>query len=124
HAHHVVLQQHLAAIPKLLCIERHELDVADLNVVLTSEARQRHDVGLRQVLDGHGVDLDRSETQAAAHLDRGKHFVQIVTPRDALKALAVQSVKVNVEAAQTGRIQRFGLIGQQHSVSGEGQVFD
>src|SRR5579863_2828001 len=64
HLDHIVGQQDPAAIPQPLGVERHELDVANLDATLAPEARQRHDVRLDQLLDGHCVDLeDRKSTR-------------------------------------------------------------
>ena len=59
-----------------------------------------------------------------ARLDTRQHFVQIVTPRDAQKALAVERIQMDVDAAQAGVIQRRASSGQQDAVGGQRQVAD
>src|SRR5262249_8777774 len=82
HGNDLIGQQHLGAVPKLLRIERHELDVADFESVFACESGERHNIGLHQVLDRHGIDLDRSESQTLRRLDALQHAIQIIAPGD------------------------------------------
>ena len=90
--------------------------------VLAPETRQRHHVRLHQVLDRDRVDLDRSEAQPLRGLQAIQHFIQIVAARNAEKALAVQSVQMDVQPPQPGIVQSLGMPRQQNAVGGERQI--
>ena len=109
--------------PQVLRVERHELDVAHLEAALArAKTRERHDVGLHQVLHSHRIQLDGPETQAARRFNACQHTVQLVAPGDLAETRTVERIQVDVDAAQPGPRKRSRLFGQQHAVSGQRQV--
>src|SRR5579863_9151436 len=124
HLDHVVGQQNPAAVPQPLRIQRHELDIADLDAALAPETGQRHDVRFDQILHGDCVDLDRAVPHPLAGLDAGQDAVEIVAARDLLEALPVERVQMHVDAPQAGIVEFPSLLGEQHAVGGQRQIFD
>ncbi len=86
----------------MLRIERHELDVADLEAVFARVARQGNDVRLHQILHRHGVELDLLIPEPLAGVEPGQHLGEIVAAGDGLKTCAIEGVEVDVDAPQPG----------------------
>ena len=62
------------------------------------------------------------ESDAHGGIDSGQHARQIVAAGDLFEAFAVERVEMDVEAAQTGVVERLRLLFEQHGVGGERDV--
>ena len=92
-------------------IQRHEFDVADLDIALAAEARQRDDVRFHQVLHRDGIDLDGAVAQAPAKLDAFQNLVEIVAPGDVPEAFPIERIQVHVDASKSGVVEFLGVLG-------------
>jgi hypothetical protein len=100
----------------MLRVERHELDEAHFESVLTAEARQRNEIRLHQILHRNRIQLDGAKTQAFGYGDTFEHFIQLVAARDLAEALTVERIQMHVEPPQAGLVQRLGKLRQCYAV--------
>jgi len=119
--YHLIRGQNAVARPDSLRIERHEFNEANFDSMLASKAGQRHQVGSNKFLTATALILS-GPIPNARNLDAFQNFVEIVTARDAKKALAVQRVQMDIEPAQSGVVQRLGMPGQQNTVGGQRNI--
>jgi hypothetical protein len=123
-AEHVVLEKDLGLVPNALRVEGHELDIADFDAAFAPELGQRDDVGFDEVLDGDGVDLDGAETEGLGLIEAGEDLGKVVAAGDVFESGAIERIEVDVQAAEAGAVEVFGLIFEEDSVGGERDVLD
>jgi hypothetical protein len=119
----LVARQHGIGRPRVVSIERHELDEAHLVGVLAGEAREGQDLRLGEAAHGHGVDLDRVRLgEARERLEPAQDLGQRVAAGHREEAVALQGVDGDVEAPHAGADERLGVALQEVAVRRDREV--
>ena len=92
--------EHLVLAPRLVGVERHELDEPDDVRLAARELGERRHLGLGEALDRDAVDLDRAQLRIALRLlEAGEHAVERVAAGDLREAHVAERVERDVDAA-------------------------
>ena len=106
--------------PRLVRVERHELDEAHHVRLASRELRERRHLGLGEPLHRDAVDLDRAELRMALRLlEAAQDRVERVPTRDLGEADVVERVERDVDPAQAGVDERLCEPVEQHAVRGQ-----
>ena len=108
--------EHLIVVPVAVGIERHELDKPHLHGVLAGELGQRHDFGLGDAAQSHGVEPEFLEAGPLCRKDAFQRLLESIAPRNMLEDVAVERVEADIQPLESRVFQRQCLIGQQHAI--------
>ena len=93
-------------------------------VAREGERRQGHDVLLVVAAGDDGVQLDRPETGCLGRLDAGPDLLHRSPAHEPGEADGVETVDVDVHAAETGGGETLGEPWEQDAVGGHGEIAD
>ena len=100
----LVARQHLVARPRVVAVERHELDEAHLVARRARELGERQRLLLGEAAQRHGVHLDRPHLgMRADRLEAAQHLRQRVAPGELEEAVALERVDRHVHARDARR---------------------
>jgi hypothetical protein len=119
-----VREEHFFTLPRIVGIERHELDEPDFDSHLAREMPEGNDLVLRQAADGDSVHLDRVESGGLGGLDAGDHLFVTLPTSDFFELFRVERIETDVDSPQAGGKQLGRLIGQQNAVCRQADIVD
>src|SRR5205814_8417335 len=94
-------REHVVVAPRLICVQRHELDEADDIRLASGQLGEGRHLLLREAADRDAVDLDRPQLRVALGLlEPGEHPVERVPAADLSEADVRERVEGDVEAAK------------------------
>ena len=115
----------LSGRPRVVGVERHELDEAHLVRMLAREPRERQHLVLGEAAHRDGVDLDRvGLRERGERLEAREHPRQRVAARHLEEAVALERVDRDVEALDAGVDERRGVALEQEAVRRDREVLD
>ena len=90
--------------------------------MLAREGDQRDDLVVVHAAFDDRVELDGREPRRLGGEQAVHDLVEVAAAGDAPEAVGVEAVEADVEAAQTGRLEGRGLVGQRRGVGGQADV--
>jgi hypothetical protein len=115
--------ENVVLAPRLVRVERHELDEPHDVRLPPCELGERRHLRLRESLHRNAVDLDRPQLWEALGLrEPAQHRVERVAPGDLREAHVVERVERDVQALQPGLDERACEPVEQHAVRRQRQV--
>ncbi len=121
----LVAREHEARIPRVVGIQRHELDEAHLVRMLACELCERQHLRLGEVAHPDGVDLDRMRIgELRERLEAAQDAWERVAAGHLEEAVALQRVDGHVEAVDARLDERAGIALEQEAVGRDAEVLD
>jgi len=102
--------------PVMLGVERHELDEPELKFSFSRKTGEGDDFSLRQPANRNRIEPDFVESRFLRGGDACEHEVEPLAARDFFERLFAQRVEADVDAPKAGRVERCGLLVEQHAV--------
>ena len=117
--------QYLIRAPRVVGVQRHELDEAHLIRGAPGELGERDRLLLGKAADRDRVDLDRMRLrEAPQQLQPAEHLGQRVAAGQLVEAVALKRVDRDVEAVDPRPHQGLGIALEQEPVRGHGDFRD
>ncbi len=118
----LVLTDDLVVQPVTGRVERHELDEADLDVVLAAVVRECDDLVVVDATFDDRIDLDRVESRFLGGSDPVQHVDEFVTPSHLMELLAIERVEADVHPPEPGLTEATGDETHRGAVRGHREV--
>ena len=103
-------------------VEWHELDEADADPAVAAVCREVDDLVVVHAADDDAVDLHRVEAGVERGVDTREDPLEVVAARERLERGAVEGIERDVHAAQAGRGEVVGELGEADAVRRHRQV--